>query len=172
MSKGLVRSLRRGDPAVQEIIKQAIPFAVGVVSSGATGVGFGTTPIAGLPEGNILVLGAVCYAVVAKDTVAGAAGTIDAFTGNYSIGSTATADATLDGTDVDIVASSAISAATAGVSANTRGAGAAQSIIDNTDASKVVNFNLILADASVSADTQHLKVSGTLYIAYIMLGDD
>lgn len=170
--KGLLRSLAHAPASRSEIVKAVIPFAVGLVSSGATGVGFGTTPIAGLPEGNILILGAVAYAVVSKDTVAGAAGVLDAFTGNYSIGTSATVDATLDTTDANIVASSAISAATAGVSPNTRGTGATAAVIDNTDSSKVVNLNLTLADASVSADTQHMKVSGTLYLSYIVLGDD
>lgn len=172
MSKGLIRSLGRGDPATQEIIKQALPFAGSLISSGASGIGFGTTPILGLPEGNILILGAVAYAVVSKDTVAGAAGTLDAFTGSYGIGSTANADTSLATTEVDVVASTVLAAATAGVSPTTRGIGAAQSIIDNTDKSKKLNFNLLLDDASVSADTQHMKVKGTLYIAYIVLGDD
>lgn len=171
--KGLPRSMQRGSPSMQEIIKQAIPFALKIVSSGASGVGFGTAPLAGLPEGNILLLGAVAYAVVAKDTVLGAAGTLDTFTGNYAIGSAANADADLaDAGDADVIASAAISAAVSGVSASTRGTGATPVVIDNTDSSKVLNFNLLLADASVSADTQHLNVTGTLYIAYIVLGDD
>lgn len=173
MSKGLTRSMSRGSPATQEIIKKVIQFSsVGIISSGATGVGFGTAPIAGLPEGNILILGAVAYAQISKDTVAGAAGTLDAFTGSYSIGSAATADATLSAGEIDVVAAQTTAAATAGVSPVTRGVGAAQAIIDNTDSTKVLNFNLLLDDASVSADTQHLKVSGILYLAYIVLGDD
>lgn len=170
--KGLPRSLAHGPASRAEIVKAVIPFAVGLVSSGATGVGFGTTPIAGLPEGNILVVGAVAYAQISKDTVLGAAGTLDAFTGSYSIGSSATADATLATTEIDVIAAQATAAATAGVSPLTRGVGVAQSVIDNTDASKVLNLNVLLDDASVSADTQHLKVSGTLYLAYIVLGDD
>lgn len=170
--KGLPRSLAHGPASRAEIVKAVIPFAVSLISSGATGVGFGTTPIAGLPEGNILILGAVSYAVVSKDTVAGAAGTLDAFTGNYSVGTSATADATLDTTDANIIGSAAISAAVAGVSASTRGTGATAVVIDNTDSSKVVNLNLTLADASVSADTQHMKVAGILYLSYIVLGDD
>lgn len=173
MAKGLPRSNSRGSPAVADIVKQAIPFSASLVSSGATGVGFGSVAIAGLPEGNVLILGAVAYAVVSKDTVAGAAGTLDAFTGSYAIGSVANADADLtDPTDFDVVAATTLSAATAGVSPNTRGAGGAQSIVDNTDSSKKLYFNLLLDDASVSADTQHLKVAGTLYVAYIVLGDD
>lgn len=172
MSKGLSRSLGRGSPGTEKVIKQVVPFAASLISSGATGVGFGSTVIAGLPEGNILILGAVAYAIISKDTVAGAAGTLDAFTGSYSIGSSATADATLSGTEIDVIAAQTTAAATAGVSPLTRATGPTQSIIDNTDSSKSLNFNLLLDDASVSADTQHMKVSGQLYIAYIVLGDD
>lgn len=170
--KGLPRSLGRGDPQTQEIVKQVIPLAGSIVSSGATGIGFGTAVCAGLPEGNILVLGAVAYLQFSKDTVLGAAGTLDAFTGSYGIGSAANADTSLATTEVDVVASQALAAATAGVSPLTRGIGAAQSIIDNTDASKSLHLNLLLDDASVSADTQHIKFAGQLYIAYIVLGDD
>lgn len=172
MGKGLSRSLTRGSKATQEIVKQVVPFAASLISSGATGVGFGSAVIAGLPEGNILILGCVAYAQVSKDTVAGAAGTLDAFTGSYSIGSAATADATLSGFEIDVIAAQALAAATAGVSPMTRAIGPTQSIIDNTDSSKNLNFNLLLDDASVSADTQHMKVTGSLYIAYIVLGDD
>lgn len=170
--KGLPRSNAHGPASRAEIVKATIPFAVSLISSGASGIGFGTTPIAGLPEGNILFLGCVAYAQISKDTVLGAAGTLDAFTGSYSVGSSATADNSLSGTEVDVVAAQATAAATAGVSPLTRGVGVAQSVIDNTDASKVLNLNVLLDDASVSADTQHLKVAGTLYIAYIVLGDD
>lgn len=170
--KGLPRSTGRGSPQTQEIVKAVVPFTAALICSGASGVGFGTVAIAGLPEGNILFLGCAAYVQLSKDTVLGAAGTLDAFTGSYSVGSAATADATLSGAEVDVVASQATAAATAGVSPLTRGTGVAQSIIDNTDSSKSLNLNVLLDDASVSADTQHLKATGTLYLAYIVLGDD
>lgn len=173
MSKGLSRSLSRGAPGVQPIVKQTITLAaLPVVSSGATGVGFSATVFNDFPEGNILLLGAVAYIQASKDTVAGAAGTLDTFTGNYSIGSAPTADATLSGAEVDVIPSTALSAATAGVSPLTRGTQATQVILDNTDGSLELNLNLLLADASVSADGQNLLVSGQLFIAYIVLGDD
>lgn len=173
MSKGLPRSTGRGSPATQEIIKKVIEFSIPIVSSGATGVGFGTAPLAGLPEGNILVLGAVAYATISKNTTLGAAGTLDTFSGNYGIGSAANADADLSDTgDADVIPSTAVGPAVSGVSPVTRGANATPVVIDNTDLSKVLNFNLLLADASVSADTQHLTAVGQVYIAYIVLGDD
>lgn len=173
MSKGLPRSRAHGAPSISAVVKKTITFTnVPLISSGATGNGFGTAVVAGLPEGNLLILGAVGYCQVAKDTVLGATGVTATFTGNYSLGSAATADATLNGSEVDIVASTALAAATAGVSPLTRGTQPAQAIIDNTDSSKSINFNLELDDASVSADTQHMLVSGTLFLAYTVLGDD
>lgn len=173
MSKGLPRSLSRGSPAVSEIVKQTIKLDnVPLISSGATGVGFGTAVFGDFPEGNILILGLVSYIQVKKDTVAGAAGVIDAFTGSYSVGSAPTADATLSGGEIDLIPATTLAAATAGVSPLTRAVNAAQAILDNTDGTLEINLNLLLDDASVSADTQHLKVSGQLFLAYIVLGDD
>jgi hypothetical protein len=173
MGKGLTRSRAHAPVSTAAVVKKAIQFTnVPLVSSGATGNGFGSAVVAGLPEGNLLILGAVAYAQVAKDTVLGAAGVTATFTGSYSLGSAATADATLSGSETDLCAATTLSAATAGVSPLTRGTQPAQAIIDNTDVSKSINFNLELDDASVSADTQHMLVSGTLYLAYIVLGDD
>ena len=93
--------------------------------------------------------------------------------GDFSIGTTPTADATLTGTDVDIVASSPIAAATAEVSPRTRGVNATQAMFDNTDGSLELNLNLITDDNDVT-DSQvvNMTVNGELHIAYIVLGDD
>jgi hypothetical protein len=170
MSKGLARSIGRAAAQRAPIVKDVFVMnAVPITSSGATGDGFGTVVIGDFPEGNILLLGAIAYAKVTKVT---AAGTLDTFTGAYSVGSTPTADATLTGTDVDVIPSTALSAAVAGASAVTRGAQPAQAILDNTDGSLELNFNLKLDDASVSADGQILKIDGFVEVAYIVLGDD
>ena len=165
--KGLPRSLGRtatggGSPKTFPI------SALAIRTSGATGVGFGTAVIRGLPEGNILLLGAVAYLqFTALD-----AGTIATFDGDYSIGSAPTADASLAGAEVDIVPSTALGAATAGVSPMVRGANATPVVLDNTDGSLEINLNLLIDDASVSADNQDFTVSGVLSLAYIVLGDD
>ena len=137
-------------------------------TTGASGVGYGSVVIGGLPEGNILFLGAAAYLKFTKLD----AGTIATFDGDYSIGSTATADATLTGGDADIIPSTALGAATAGVSPMVRGVNATQLILDNTDGSLELNLNLIIDDASVSADDQDFTVSGAISLAYLVLGDD
>lgn len=170
MTKGLQRSIHRAPPQQAAVRRDVFQMkAVPITSSGLTGNGFGTAVVGDLPEGNILVLGAIAYAQVTKVT---AAGTDDAFTGTYSVGSTPTADATLSGSDADIIPSTVLAAATAGVSPITRGAQPAQTILDNTDGSLELNFNLELDDASVSADGQILKIDGYVELLYAVLGDD
>lgn len=163
--KGLPRSLAHANIGVSK----NIPVRnLAVRTTGATGVGFGTAVIRDLPEGNILLLGAVAYLQFTKLD----AGTLATFDGDYAIGSAPTADATLNGAEVDIIPSTALGAATAGVSPMARGANATQVILDNTDGSLELNLNLLIDDASVSADDQDFTVSGVVTLAYLVLGDD
>jgi hypothetical protein len=169
--KGLPRSLSRGLLARQDVVKQVVKVnELAIQVDGATGVGFGSAVIGGLPEGNILFLGAVAYMQFTK--AASATGIQDTFDGDYSIGSAPTDDATLSGSEVDIITSTALGAATDGVSPRARGTNATQVILDNTDGSLELNLNLLIDDADISADEQSLTASGELYIVYSVLGDD
>jgi len=163
--KGLPRSLAHANIGVSK----NIPVRnLAIRTTGASGVGFGTAVIRDLPEGNLLLLGAVAYLQFTKLD----AGTIATFDGDYALGSAPTADATLNGAEVDIVPSTALGAATAGVSPFARGANATQVILDNTDGSLELNLNLLIDDASVSADDQDFTVNGVVTLALIVLGDD
>lgn len=172
--KGLPRSTGRGNPVTQEVIKQVIRLKdVAIRVDGATGVGFGSAVIGGLPAGNVLLLGAVAYAQFTKTTAA--TGITATFDGDFSIGTTATADTTLSGNDANIVPSTALGAAASGVSPRVRAPhvpAVAEAMLDNTDGSLELNLNLIVDDAAISADDQDLTVSGELHIAYTVLGDD
>lgn len=169
--KGLIRSLARGKPQNQAIRRQRVKLTAKAIQvDGATGVGWGTAVIGDLPEGNILFLGAAAYLQFTK--AAAATGIQAAFDGDYSIGTTPTADASLAGTEVNIIASAALGAATAGVSPVARGTGSTAVLLDNTDGSLELNLNLLIDDANISADDQDLTVSGVVDIAYIVLLDD
>lgn len=169
--KGLPRSLSRGSPARQDVVKQVVKVnKLAIQVDGATGVGFGSAVIGGLPEGNILFLGAVAYMQFTK--AASATGIQATFDGDYGIGTTPASDATITDADVNIIASASLGAATAGVSPRARGTNATQAILDNTDGSLELNLNLLIDDANISADDQDLTVSGELYIVYSVLGDD
>ena len=169
--KGFIRALGRGRPQQRAVIRQRVKVnGLAIQVDGATGVGWGPAVAGDFPEGNICFLGAVAYLQFTK--AAGASGITATFTGNYSIGSTPTADATLSTTDADIVGSTAISAATAGVSPVTRGTGVTAVILDNTDGSLELNLNLTIADAAISADDQDLTVTGSIDLIYAVMGDD
>lgn len=163
--KGLPRSLAHANIGVS----RNIPVRnLAIRTMGATGVGYGTAVIRDLPEGNILLLGAIAYLQFTKLD----AGTTATFDGDYAIGSAPTADATLSGAEVDIIPSTALGAATAGVSPMVRGANATQVMLDNTDGSLELNLNLLIDDAAVSADDQDFTVNGVVSLAYIVMGDD
>ncbi len=139
------------------------------VANGAPG--YGSAVITGLPVGNILFLGAVAYL---QFTTADSDVTTT-FTGTCSIGTAATVDGDVaDAGEADILPSTAISAATAGVSPVVRlvstdaiGGG----IIDNTAGTLVLNLNLLIDDAAISA-AGDFKVSGVVHLAAFVLGDD
>jgi hypothetical protein len=164
--------MSRGAAARQEIIKQNFTISETVdVTATSTAVGFGTTVIGDLPEGNILLLGAVMYLSLAGSGAdADLAATWD---GDFSVGTTATADVTLDGTDVNIIPSSALGAATAEVSPTVRAVNATQSILDNTDGSLELNLNVLIDAANIVDDaTVTLTASGTLQLVYVVMLDD
>jgi hypothetical protein len=168
--KGLPRSNSRGPVQKQELIKQCLMVRnVALNVDGAAGVGFGTVVVGDLPEGNILFLGGTAYITVSKVV---AAGVIDTFTGNYSLGSAPTADATLSGAEIDLIPSTVLAAATGGVSPRTRAAQPAQAILDNTDGSLEINLNVLIDDASISANGQSMSVSGDICLLYAILLDD
>lgn len=167
--KGLVRSLARGKPQNQAVRRQRVILKnKALTTTGATGDGWGTVEIGDLPEGNILILGAAAN----LQFTGSSAGTTATFTGAYAVGTTATADATLSGTDANVIASATISAATGKVSPVTRGVGSTVAMLDNTDGSLELNLNVKIDDAAVSADNQAFTVSGVLDLVYSVLLDD
>lgn len=169
MGKGLPRSMSRGNALKQEIVKQTfVARNVAVTVDGATGNGWGTAVIGDLPAGNILLLGAVAY----MSFTTASASVQAAFDGDYSIGSAPTADATLSGSEVDIIPSTALGAATAKVSPRVRATNATQVILDNTDGSLELNLNLLIDDANISADDVPFTATGELILLYSVLGDD
>lgn len=167
--KGLPRSLGRvGAASSLRTLTIAVNALALSVADGAPG--FGSAVISGLPQGNILFLGAVAYL---KFTSADADITTT-YEGDFSLGTTATADNTLSGTDADIVPSTALGPATAkvtpqhrGVSTDALGGG----ILDNTDGSLELNLNVIIDDAAISGAVS-MTVDGLVHMAFIMLGDD
>lgn len=172
MGKGLPRSMSRGSVARQEVIKQTLAMnqVVAVAAAGA-GVGFGTVVVGDFPEGNILLLGVAAYLSLAGSGVD--ANLTAAWTGNYSIGTTATVDATLDTTDANIIASTVLGAATAEVSPRVRAVNNTSLMLDNTDGSLELNLNVLIDAASITdATSVNLTASGVLQLVYVVMLDD
>lgn len=169
MGKGLPRSLSRGAEPRQEIVKKRIAINETMSFTGSTGVAvFATAAISDFVAGNVALLGAVANVTLTGPTSANLA---DDFQGDIGFGSTPASDATLSGADVDIVASTAIPAASAEVS-TVRATGAA-AILDNTDGSLEINMSVLLdADEVTNGETVDITVTGELWLIYSMLGDD
>lgn len=170
MAKGLRRSLARAaaqERGVRHLRVRDINIVVNV--DGATGVGFGSAAIRGFPEGNLLLLGAVAYATVDDD---GHANVTEDFVGDFGIGTTPASDATISGTDEDIIVETALAAATDGVSPRTRAVNATTAVLDNTAGTAEINFNLLIDDAEIDADDIDMLVDLELDIAYMVMGDD
>ena len=167
--KGLPRSLARAQ--LSSIMNTSIRVKDLTVSVADGAPGFGTAVLAGLPQGNILYLGAVSYL---QFTTADA--DISAtFDGDYAIGTVPTANNSLaDAGDADIVPSTAFGAATAKVSPVIRGASTdalGGLIIDNTAGTLELNLNVLIDDAAISGAAD-FTVQGSVHIAYVLLGDD
>lgn len=169
MSKGLPRSLAHTkDNIVQKVVIPIKNVTISVVD----GVpGYGSVALAGLPEGNVLFLGAVAYLQLLTADVDITA----TFTGNFSIGTAATVNGNLtDANEADIIPSTALGAATAKLSPVVRGASTdalGGGIIDNTANTLNFNLNLLIDDAAISGAAA-FTANGTLYLAYLVLGDD
>jgi hypothetical protein len=171
MTKGLQRSLSRGPKATKDVNVIRLTVNKALTFTGSTGVAvFATAPIELLPEGNLLFLGAVANLTFTGPTSANLA---NDFQGDYSLGTSPTADTTLNGTEVNLIASTAIPAATSEVSANVRATNATQAVLDNTDGSMEVNLNVLLdADEVTDGEDVVVTVTGTVDVAFIVLGDD
>lgn len=148
-----------------------------VVTGNTTGASFGSAKIYDFPKGRIAVLGVTAYFTqITFNTTAGTNGDIaGGGSGDFSIGSTATADATLATTDVDMLPSTAmLDPFVTGVGrSNVVGALAAAAQFDGTTTAIDAYLNVIIDDADVSdaAASDNVYFTGTVTITWINLGD-
>jgi len=176
MSKGLPYSTSRGAAAATPVVRKTIIPVKALafnVASITTGAGSGTAVLGDFPQGNILFLGATSYL---RFSTADADITSAVWEGNYGIGTTADADVTLSGTDINLTGTGTapdVGPAVDKISPVTRAVGSTVTIFDNTDGALEINLNL-LVDAGHIADgaTAAFTVDGTVEIVYVVLGDD
>ena len=172
--KGLDRSLGRGPhPIKQHVTRHTIKVRDLDIVISATGaaVGFGTVVAGDFPEGNILLIGVLGYL---KFDGSGADANLTAdWEGDFSLGTTATVDVTLDSTDVDLLPKTDLAAATAEIGVRTRAANAVQSFLDNTDGSLEININALIDAADITDDESvTLTINGEIELVYMVILDD
>lgn len=169
--KGLVRSLSRGSPARQEIVRQRVPINTTLSFLGITDTVVRQQAVLGdLPEGNILLLGAIAYLKLTGPT---SGNLTDDFEGNFSVGSAPNADTSLSGAEVDLIPNTDLGPATSEATPTHRAANATQVMLDNTDGSLEINLNVTLdANEVTNAATVVITATGYVELAYIVLSDD
>ncbi len=139
-----------------------------VTVANTTGASFGGLKLYDFPAGRVLVLGTTAnLSFVWTDTDIAADGS-----GDFSLGTTITADATLATTEVDLLPSSAmLDPFVLGVGTGS-GALAVSAQFDGTATAKDLCINIIIDDADVAdAATDIVLVSGTVTVTWINLGD-
>lgn len=141
-----------------------------VITGNTTGISFGSAKLYDFPEGRILILG--CTSVMS--TITFGADIASGGSGDYSIGSAATADGTLATTEVNILPSSPMLdpfVTRTGSAAGSALAASAQ--IDGTSTAVDAILNCIIDDADVSdgAASDPVDFTGTVTITWVNLGD-
>lgn len=168
MAKGLPRSLGRNKAALQ-VKRVPLNHSVTVSATGAA-VGFGSVPVIDLPEGNVYVLASVAYVQLATtDTDISAD-----FDGDFALGLAATADADLDDENEGLfISSTALGAATSKTSPRVRAVGTSGEIVDNTAGDLQAHLNVLIDAAKiVDGGSAVFTVTGSVYIVYVVMGDD
>lgn len=164
-----VSAVELGDEVVHQTVLTLTETPVTVANT--TGASFGGVKLYDFPAGRILVHGVTAYfdTIDWSDSDIGATGS-----GDYSLGTTITADATLDGTDVDLLPSSAmLDPFVDGVGSSNAGTAlAASAQFDGTSTAKDLNLNVIIDDADVAdAASDVVLFTGTITVTWVNLGD-
>jgi hypothetical protein len=145
-----------------------------VTVANTSGASFGGTKLYTFPEGRILVLGVTADLSIDWSDALDEETPIISLTGSgdLSLGSTITDDATLDGTDVDLLPSTAMTDPFVDGVGAAAGALAASAQFDGTTTPLELNLNMIIDDADVEdGSSADVLVSGTVTFTWINLGD-
>jgi len=136
------------------------------------GVGYGAELLYTFPVGHILVLGVVVDANIdASDQYDTDTNYDDDGEGDFSVGTTGTSDTTLDGTDVNLIASTAFTLSAAGETGALDGDAIASDLFDGTGGAITVYLNALADDADLAGNAI-VAFQGTITIHWIELGDN
>ena len=171
MSTGTGAKARRArtgqqDPAQSvSLILQTFDKLITMSNVGGA-VEFGSTPLVGLPIGDFIVMGGV----LSLDAIESSANIVNTFNVTTALGTTATADNTLAGTEINLLTAAAAGAATGSLSPRIKRVIAAVATpFDNNNAALAAFLNVTLPDADISGAAS-LRVRGTLRLLIAGLG--
>ena len=155
-----VTATEYGDGVMHKTVLSLAEIPVVVV--GATGVGFGGVKLYDFPEGRVLVLG------VTVDSLIVTVGTgLDAADGgDWSFGTVISANATLDGTAVDLAPKTSADPINGANSV----ALAASAQFDGTTTAKDLTFSLIVDDGDIAGTVEN-TIAGAVTVTWMNLGD-
>lgn len=166
---GLLASEFGGDTPLRQTVLTLTSTPVTVANT--TGASFGNLKIYDFPAGRIFVLGTTANFTsivwTGQDIAAGGSG-------DYALGTTGTADATLDSTDVNLLPSSAmLDPFVLGVGRSNAGTAlASAAAFDGTSTAIDAYLNVIVDDADVSdAASDIILFTGTITFTWLNLGD-
>lgn len=158
----------RGDDTFHKTILSLVNMPVTVGNT--TGASFGSKKLYDFPECRYQLVGGNCD--LTFDWSAAGANIGQTGSGDAALGSTATADATLSGTDVDHMASTAmLDPFVAGVG-TLSGVLVKDTEFDGSATAKDLYLNVIIDDTDVAdAESDTIYVSGTIIMVWINYGD-
>jgi len=125
--------------------------------------------IHGLPTGNIELLGAVVSLALAGSGADANLG--DTWSGDFGIGTTPADDGTITAGDVDIIGSTAVGPASGEAISAVKANNVTAALLDNTGGGLEVNLNVLIDDADISGDGVPITCTGSLHLAYAVLGN-
>jgi hypothetical protein len=167
------RAIGAAQPSVNvPLIVQRIDLNGRTLSVAAAGaaVGFGTIALGPLPRGRLMFLARIFdFTITALDQVEVAT----AWDGDVSVGTAPTADVTLSGAEVNLLASTALGAATSWVSPVVAVDTLTAAIVSNNDGTGEINLNLLVDAANIQDASDSLfRLNGYVEFVYANLGAD
>lgn len=161
-------SIVDSDGAVHKTVVKFDAHTIAVADAAGV-VAYASRKFLDLPAGAIIIHGVVANLTINKSS----AGINNDFDGDFSVGTaTAAGDATLTGTEANLIASTATPQATAGAT-TAKGRSTAAVYLDGTSTAVDLFLNILVDDADhdVTTTAANLIINGTITVIWSNMGD-
>lgn len=168
LSGEITQSVDRGDAAMQQTVLSFEDVTVALTDEAGV-IAFGSKKIFDFPAGSIAILGATVDLALTKSS----AGVDDDWNGDFSMGSAAAGNnAALEGTEANVIASTATPEASGGATTAT-GRSTAAVYLDGTSTAVDLYLNFLVDDAdhNVTGTACNLILNGTVTVTWVNQGD-